>query len=27
LRNKMDREFPAKMIETIRGMGYVLQVP
>lgn len=27
LRNKVDREFPAKMIYTIRGMGYVLQVP
>jgi DNA-binding response OmpR family regulator len=27
LRNKVDREFPAKMISTIRGMGYVLQVP
>jgi two-component system, OmpR family, response regulator len=26
LRNKVDREFPAKMIQTIRGIGYVLQV-
>ena len=27
LRNKVDREFAAKMIQTIRGIGYVLQVP
>ena len=27
VRSKVDREFPAKMIHTIRGMGYVLQVP
>ena len=27
LRNKVDREFPAKMIQTHRGIGYVLKVP
>jgi two-component system, OmpR family, response regulator len=27
VRSKVDREFPAKMIHTIRGMGYVLHVP
>jgi DNA-binding response OmpR family regulator len=27
LRNKIDRDFSAKMIQTIRGIGYVLNVP
>ena len=27
VRAKVDREFPGKMIQTIRGMGYVLKVP
>jgi DNA-binding response OmpR family regulator len=27
VRSKVDREFPAKMIHTIRGMGYVLRLP
>lgn len=27
LRNKVDRDFPVKMIHTIRGVGYVLKVP
>ncbi len=27
LRQKIDREFPAKMIHTIRGVGYVLKAP
>lgn len=27
LRNKIDREFPTKLIQTIRGIGYVLKVP
>jgi two-component system, OmpR family, response regulator len=27
LRNKVDRDFPAKMIHTIRGVGYVLRSP
>jgi len=27
LRNKIDRDFPKKLIHTIRGMGYVLQDP
>ena len=26
LRQKIDREFPVKMIHTIRGMGYVLKI-
>jgi len=26
LRNKVDRDFDAKMIYTIRGVGYVLKV-
>jgi DNA-binding response OmpR family regulator len=27
LRNKIDRDFSAKLIQTIRGIGYVLKVP
>ena len=27
LRNKVDRDFPEKMIHTMRGVGYVLKVP
>ena len=27
VRAKVDREFPGKMIHTLRGMGYVLKVP
>ncbi|CAB3806157.1 response regulator transcription factor [Pararobbsia alpina] len=27
LRNKIDRDFPVKMIHTIRGLGYVLKGP
>jgi DNA-binding response OmpR family regulator len=27
VRAKVDREFPVKMLHTIRGMGYVLKVP
>ena len=27
LRSKVDKEFPAKMIHTIRGVGYVLKTP
>ncbi len=27
LRSKVDKEFPAKMIHTIRGVGYVLKAP
>jgi DNA-binding response OmpR family regulator len=27
LRNKVDKEFPAKMIHTMRGVGYVLRTP
>jgi DNA-binding response OmpR family regulator len=27
LRNKIDRDFPAKLIHTIRGIGYVLKAP
>ncbi len=27
LRNKVDRDFPEKMIQTIRGVGYVLKAP
>lgn len=27
LRNKVDRDFPVKMIRTLRGVGYVLKVP
>ncbi|USU18533.1 response regulator transcription factor [Paraburkholderia fungorum] len=27
LRNKVDRDFPGKMIHTIRGVGYVLRSP
>ena len=25
LRNKVDREFPTKLIHTLRGVGYVLR--
>ena len=25
LRNKIDRDFPAKLIQTLRGVGYVLR--
>jgi DNA-binding response OmpR family regulator len=27
LRNKVDRNFPEKMIHTIRGVGYALKAP
>ena len=27
LRNKVDKEFPTKMIHTMRGVGYVLRTP
>jgi two-component system OmpR family response regulator len=27
LRNKIDRDYPKKLIQTIRGIGYVLNVP
>ena len=27
LRNKVDKDFPKKMIHTVRGMGYVLRSP
>lgn len=27
LRNKIDRDFPVKLIHTLRGIGYVLRVP
>ena len=27
LRNKIDRDFPIKLITTQRGMGYVLEAP
>lgn len=27
LRNKVDRDFPEKMIQTMRGVGYVLKAP
>jgi len=26
LREKIDRDFPRKLIRTVRGMGYVLEV-
>jgi two-component system, OmpR family, response regulator len=27
LRNKVDRDFPVKLIQTIRGIGYALKIP
>ncbi|PIE71844.1 MAG: DNA-binding response regulator, partial [Deltaproteobacteria bacterium] len=27
LRNKIDKEFEPKLIQTVRGMGYVLKPP
>ncbi len=27
LRNKIDRDYPVKLIHTLRGIGYVLRLP